>query len=427
MIFFCNFTLSYYICGGFVTWRIWKVRISGGTLMLNTFKYKAMSSSTVASKTDLVKLRSRSSSNGRLTLYLDYVQFGERVRESIGLSLIPGKSPEVKEKNRKTMAKAEAMRLEKENDLLSDAPVRDNNGAKTPFLAYYRTMMEDRKQSDGNYGNWKSCYKYLQVYCTESTTFGEITPRWVQGFKSYLETVEKDTTKMNRRPHEGFNGLSQNSKCSYFNKLRACLNQAYKEGIIASNPADPVKGFKADEAERQYLTIDEVKKMADTYCKYPHLKRAFLFGCFTGLRKSDIEKLTWGEVQRFGDYTRLVFKQKKTGGQEYLDIPKVAEPYLGKQGDKTSEDLVFPLFKYSSETSLELRRWALAAGITKDFTFHCSRHTFAVMLLNSGTDIYTVSKLLGHREIATTQIYAHLVDARKQEAVDKISDIFNDL
>ncbi|MBQ5486677.1 MAG: integrase catalytic domain-containing protein, partial [Bacteroidales bacterium] len=155
--------------------------------------------------------------------------------------------------------------------------------------------------------------------------------------------------------------------------------------------------------------------------------RAFLFGCFTGLRKSDIEKLTWGEVQKFGDYTRLVFKQKKTGGQEYLDIPKAAEQYLGKQGSKGQDDLVFPMFKYSSETSLELRRWALAAGITKDFTFHCSRHTFAVMLLNSGTDIYTVSKLLGHREIATTQIYAHLVDSRKQEAVDKISDIFSNI
>ena len=369
----------------------------------------------------------RTTSNGKATLYLDYLQFGERVRESIGLSLLSGKSPEVKEKNRKTMAKAEAIRLAKEKELLSEAPVRDNDGAKTLFLAYYRTLMEDRKQSDGNYGNWKSCYKYLRVYCSEKTTFGEITPRWVQGFKSYLETVEKDTTKMTLKPREGFNGLSQNSKCSYFNKLRACLNQAYKEGIIASNPADPVKGFKADEAERQYLTIEEVKKMADTYCKYPHLKRAFLFGCFTGLRKSDIEKLTWGEVQKFGGYTRLVFKQKKTGGQEYLDIPKAAEPYLGKQGDKSSEDLVFPLFKYSSETSLELRRWAMAAGITKDFTFHCSRHTFAVMLLNSGTDIYTVSKLLGHREIATTQIYAHLVDSRKQEAVDKITDIFNNI
>ncbi len=173
--------------------------------------------------------------------------------------------------------------------------------------------------------------------------------------------------------------------------------------------------------------MEEVKKLVVTDCRYPALKRAFLFACFTGLRKSDIEKLTWGEVQKFDGFTRLVFKQKKTGGQEYLDIPKAAEPYLGKRNGAGSQDLVFPAFKYSSEVSLELRRWAMAAGITKDFTFHCSRHTFAVMLLNSGTDIYTVSKLLGHREIATTQIYAHLVDARKQEAVSRITHIFDDI
>jgi integrase len=170
--------------------------------------------------------------------------------------------------------------------------------------------------------------------------------------------------------------------------------------------------------------MEEVKRLAETDCKYPQLKRAFLFGCLTGLRKSDIMKLTWGEVQKFGEYSRLVFKQKKTGGQEYLDIPKSAEKYLGDRGNAKSIDLVFPLFRYSSETSLELRRWALAAGISKDFTFHCSRHTFAVLLLNSDTDIYTVSKLLGHRELGTTQIYAHLIDKKKQDAVSRISEIF---
>ena len=160
------------------------------------FKLKAMSTSKVATKTDLVKLRSRTTSNGKATLYLDYVQFDERVRESIGLSLLAGRGPEIKEKNRVTMAKAEAIRLAKEKELLSETPTKTNEGEKTPFLAYYRNMMEDRKQSDGNYGNWKSCYKYLRVYCNEKTTFADITPRWVQGFKSYLETVEKDTTKM---------------------------------------------------------------------------------------------------------------------------------------------------------------------------------------------------------------------------------------
>jgi integrase len=92
----------------------------------------------------------------------------------------------------------------------------------------------------------------------------------------------------------------------------------------------------------------------------------------TGLRKSDIEKLTWGEVTKFGDFTRIVFKQKKTGGQEYLDITPQAEEYLGVRGE--NHELVFAGFKYGAWTLLELRRWVLEAGITKDITFHCARH-----------------------------------------------------
>ena len=87
----------------------------------------------------------------------------------------------------------------------------------------------------------------------------------------------------------------------------------------------------------------------------------------------------------------------------------------GKDSDK-----VFSGFKYGSWALLELRRWVLAAGITKDITFHCARHTFAVVLLEKGADIYTVSKLLGHKELATTQIYAKVMDKKKQEAVDLI-------
>lgn len=122
-----------------------------------------------------------------------------------------------------------------------------------------------------------------------------------------------------------FQGLSQNSKVSYFNKLRACINQAYDERIIPVNPLRGIEGFKAAEVKRDYLTLEEVKQLAATPCRYPILKRAFLFSCLTGLRKSDIQKLTWSEVQKFGDYTRIVFKQKKTGGQEYLDISSQAE------------------------------------------------------------------------------------------------------
>lgn len=385
---------------------------------------------TIPAAEQLVKLRKRQMPSGNTALFLDYIQQDERIRESLGLTLLGSKTLEAKEKNKATMVKAEDLRLKKERELLYGKQSRDNQGLKTLFLPYYRAMVEERHgnpDTQGNWGNWRSCLRYLEVYCTEKTTFADITPKWVLGFKNYLNQVEKDTHKLPGKASKNeFNGLSQSSKVSYFNKLKACLNKAFKEHIIDYNPADTVQGFRVPDTERQYLTIEEVKKLMATDCKYPQLKRAFLFGCMTGLRKSDIQKLTWGEVQKFGPYTRLVFQQKKTGGQEYLDIPEAAEEFIGERGDAKAKDLVFPLFKYSSETSLELRRWALAAGITKDFTFHCSRHTFAVLLLNSGTDIYTVSKLLGHRELATTQIYAHLLDQKKQDAVARINNLLGD-
>lgn len=378
----------------------------------------------------LVKLRKRLLPSGNTVLFLDYIQNDERIRESLGLTLLGAKTVDAKERNKTTMIKAENLRLKKERELLMGKQVRENQGPSTLFLPYYRAMVEDRHgnpDTQGNWGNWRSCLRYLEVYCTENTTFADITPKWVQGFKNYLDQVEKDTHKLPSKASKNkFNGLSQSSKVSYFNKLKACLNKAFKEHVIDYNPADAVQGFRVPDTERQYLTIEEVRSLMATDCKYPQLKRAFLFGCLTGLRKSDILKLTWGEVQKFGPYTRLVFKQKKTGGQEYLDIPEAAVEYLGERGDAKAGDLVFRTFKYSAETSLELRRWALMAGITKDFTFHCSRHTFAVLLLNSGTDIYTVSKLLGHRELATTQIYAHLIDQKKQDAVSRISNLLGD-
>lgn len=386
-------------------------RVTHNNILLNQLNSsKQMSTQKSTLPDQIVKLRKRKMPSGNTVLFLDYPQNDTRVRECMGLSLIPGDSPQTIEKNKRTMLKAEALRLQKEKEMVNGVQIRENQGLKTPFLQFYRAMVEERHgniDSQGNWGNWRSCLRYLESYCTENTTFADITPKWVKGFKTYLENVEKDTHKQGIQPSKnGFNGLSQNSKISYFNKLKACLNRAFKEHIIDYNPADAVMGFKTEETPRQYLTMEEVKMLVATDCKYPQLKRAFLFGCFTGLRKSDIMKLTWGEVQKFEGYTRLVFRQKKTGGQEYLDIPKVAEEYIGERGDAKSIDLVFPLFKYSSETSLELRRWAMMAGITKDFTFHCSRHTFAVLLLNSGADIYTVSKLLGHRELQTTQIYA---------------------
>lgn len=374
-----------------------------------------------------VKLREKVLANGNISLYLDIYRNGKRHKEYLKLYLIKATTALEKEQNRQTLATAQAIKSKRQIEIQNgEYSFTKQFKEDTPFLEYYRRMCEERHNnpdSTGNWGNWRSCLKYLEIYCDESTTFRDVTPDFVLGFKEFLNTVEKDTHKLNHRnERDSFQGLSQNSKVSYFNKLRACINKAFEERIIPINPLRGIEGFKQAEVKRDYLTLDEIKLLANTPCSYPCLKRSFLFSCLTGLRKSDIQKLTWSEVEKFGEYTRIVFKQKKTGEQEYLDITPQAEKYLGERG-KEPDDKVFAGFSYGTQTSVELRRWCMAAGINKEITFHCARHTFAILMLDLGADIYTVSKLLGHRELATTQIYAKVLDKKKQNAVSLIPNI----
>lgn len=374
-----------------------------------------------------VKLREKDLTNGNKSLYLDIYRDGKRVREFLKLYLIKATTPIQKEQNKQTLLMAQSIKAKRQIDIQNgEYGFSSHFKINTPFLEYYRKLCEDRhgnKESRGNWGNWYSCLQHLQRYCDEKTIFKDITPDWIEGFKDFLDNVEKDAYKRRNNTLAEAKPLSQNSKVSYFNKLRACINQAFEDRIIPINPLRGIDGFKQDETERVYLTIDEVKKLVAAECRYPALKRAFLFSCLTGLRKSDIEKLTWGDVQKFGEFTRIIFKQKKTGGQEYLDINKQAEEYLGARGE--TNDRVFAGFHYSAQLLLELKRWCLTAGITKEVTFHSGRHTFAVMMITLGTDIFTVSKLLGHKEIATTQIYAKVIDKKKQDAINLIPNLFN--
>ena len=371
-----------------------------------------------------IRLRTRLLKDGRSSIYLDLYHNGKREYEYLKLYLIPEKSRADKETNKKTMQLAEAVRAKRIVDYQNGKFGFHQPEHNIRFFDYYSAMCEKRKgapESRGNWGNWYSCYKHLKIYeKNEDITFDDITPEWVQGFKDYLENDAKAWSPRYERELE-YHKLSRNSKLSYFNKLRACIHQALADGVISDNPLRGVDNFKAEESKRMYLTIDEIKAITAADCPAPGVKRAFLFSCLTGLRRSDIMKMTWSEVHKQGEYTRIIFKQKKTSGQEYIDITPQAAELLGERRNPT--DLVFNDFLTASATNHAIKVWMLRAGITKEITFHCARHTFAVMMLDIGTDIYTVSKLLGHRELSTTQIYAKVLDKTKQAAVMNIPDI----
>lgn len=378
-----------------------------------------------------IRLRQRKTPSGNTSLYLDIYLNGERSYEYLKLYLVPEKSREDKRKNQETLKFAETIRAKRLVELRNgEYGFNAAYQLDTNFLDYYRVMCEKRhgNESLGNWGNWYSCLKHLERYCKPSMTFKDVTPEWIQGFKDYLDKTARCRDKRKRQEivtDSDTKPLSQNTKAGYFAKLCACINQAFEDRIIPHNPLRGIERFKVGETERSYLTLDEVRSMAATHCKYPALKNAFLFSCLTGLRKSDIEKMRWREVQQQGDFTRIIFKQKKTGGQEYLDINQQAAQYMGKR--RNPDDRVFVGFKYSSYMIAELRMWAMKAGVTKDITFHSGRHTFAVLMIDLGADIYTVQKLLGHKEISTTQIYAKILDKKKQEAVLMIPDILPDI
>ena len=372
-----------------------------------------------------VKLRQKEISGNRQSLYLDFYpaiphpETGEPTRrEFLGLYLFDrAKNPIDRQHNKETSQLAEQIRQKKENHLnkpeiytgYEKEQLKIREQGEQNFVAYFKTLADQRKAS--NHDNWVSAYKYLETFTKGRLCFADLNEKFCNEFKAYLLTAQSNKSSKVT--------LAQNSAVSYFNKLKAALKQAYKDGYLPSDLNAKIEPVKQAETRRNFLTIEELNSLVKTECNNPLLKRAALFSALTGLRFSDIKNLVWGELEYIeGNGYFIQFKQQKTKGVEVMPISEQAYSLLGNSKEPT--DKVFEGLIYSAYENKHLYQWIGAAGITKDITFHCFRHTFATLQLSKGTDIYTVSKMLGHRELKTTQIYAKIIDHTKREAADKI-------
>jgi integrase len=372
-----------------------------------------------------IKLRKKKLASGKYSLFLDYYkgssldengkQIHNREFEYLKEYLhIDPKNTSEKKENEETLLRAQQiLSIRRAEYAQGKYGIKDRSKDKLLFLTYYEKLKEERYESKGNYDNWDAAQNHIEDYCKKKkTTFDDIDEDFVLGFKKHLNKIAR--TKSNTL-------LSQNSKYTYYNKFKAALRQAFDDGYTRRNYASTVKGFAMGETTREYLTHEELQALAKADCKHQMLKNAFIFSCFTGLRWSDINKLTWSEVRDEEEDSRLIFKQKKTAAQEYQYLSNQARLILGKR--RQEKDRVFQGLKYGAHFNAEILRWCMRGGITKHITFHSARHTHAVLLLENGADIYTVSKILGHKEIRTTQIYAKIVDKKKKEAAYLIPEI----
>ena len=382
-----------------------------------------------------VRIRFKQLSNGNQSIYLEYYTGdvirkenyvgGKRKYEFLKLYLIPERTREDKAKNEATLALAKAIQSKRIVEVQNDAHgFQNTNKSRVNLLDYLENIgKQSAEQGSRNYARTVlNTVRALKLFRGDYIAFRDVDKEFLSEFTDYLRQMPK-ASKYGVLKTGG--RLSNNSVVSYYGTLRTAINRAYKEGIITVNPTkefDFASKVRQEPSRREYLTIDELKTLINTECRHEIVKRAFLFSCLCGLRVSDIRKLRWCDLQRSSGRVRIEITMQKTKEPLYLPISDEALKWLPERGEANGSDFIFPL-THEGTVNDTLQHWAKVAGITKHISFHVARHTHATMMLTLGADLYTVSKLLGHKNIATTQIYAKIVDKKKEEAIGLIPNL----
>ena len=295
-----------------------------------------------------------------------------------------------------------------------------NQRQQIDFIEYFLKVSKDRHRNSSQsiIVNWNRVGELLKLFTNnQPLPFSQINLSKAEEIRRFMLTAPCGGNKKGT--------VSHNTAATYYSIFKAGLKQAFIDGYLTVDISAKIKGIQDQESRREHLSVEELNILVETPCDRPILKRAALFSALTGVRHCDIQKLKWKEIQVVGEQVRLNFTQQKTKGVEYMPISEQAYQLCGEPGKP--EQLVFEDLPDPSWISGPLKRWIKSAGITRNITFHCFRHTYATLQLAGGTDIYTVSKMLGHTNVKTTQIYAKVVDEKKQKATKAIKiNINND-
>ncbi|MDN3666908.1 tyrosine-type recombinase/integrase [Algibacter miyuki] len=369
-----------------------------------------------------VTLRDKEVANGKRSLYLDYYpaiinpETGKETRrEFLKLQIysVPKNEME-KSHNKETIQFAELVRSKRLIQIRDkEYGFKENINFSLNFVAFYQTIIEEyyNKSSRNNYLSWKASLKYFEEFAGHKLTTNQITLLHIKKYRSFLLSTKNLRTKKG--------SLAINTASSYYKKFIYVLKEAYKQNLTTTNLALHADYIKEEETHREYLTEAELSLLWKTDIKIEKIKHMAIFSALTGLRFIDIKNLTWEKMyqdKHLGDYVKL--REQKTGNINNHPISESAYSILKLQDPSTG--IIFKDIKYS-QIVRPLKKWIEAAGINKKISFHNFRHSYATLQLANGTDIYTVSKLLGHKNISTTQIYTKVMDKNKVGAANRIN------
>lgn len=346
-----------------------------------------------------------------------------RKRENLNLYIwIHPRSPQERTQNRNTLALAEKIRFEREQEFLEDREgYRLKKDKEVDLLRYFRKHREDEVYARSTRIGFGTAYRRFIDFLGSMPRYKKyvdflrmdlLTPEMVSGYVEYLKKVS----------------IGDGGARTY-GLFKKVITTAVEEGLMKKNPCKGIAMRKdAYAIKKQILTLDEIRRLASTPFagSYPDIRRAFLFSLYTGIRWRDVSRLTYENVDFASGL--LKFEQSKIAGRSksssvMTPLSPMLHKIIGKPGVQGDyKQFIFSLPTWSTCVK-QLDAWVKAAGIGKHITWHCARHSFAVNILNGGANIKTVQSLMGHASIEMTEKYLRVVDELKHKAINSLPEL----
>jgi len=358
----------------------------------------------ISNKGFKVKVRLRKISDGTYSIILDYHYYNNgkefRERKALGFYLSNTQKSYLEDKNK--IEEALIIRNSYE-ELVRKKKRNIYNESKPIYLYEWVKSFMDKQTIRNSMKVWRNSIRHLKIYQPKDMLLKDVSKQFCEGFAQYLKECE---------------AINQNTGHTYFTRFKIAINRAYEDEIIPRNFANKIT-IKKTEGRREYLTIEEIRLISNMPYVNEDVKRAFLFMCFTGLRLSDILALKFSDIIKENSHHYIAFDDIKTN--EFNKIPMHTNAIDIYNYEKENHNSVY-VFDLPCESTIRyhIKNMVIKADINKHITPHCGRHTFATLSINNDIDIFTLSKFLGHNDVKVTQIYAKLIDKKKDEAIDKI-------
>ena len=363
------------------------------------------------------KLRRRKLADGRESLFIDHIVDGRHEYEFLKLYLVPETSVKAKRENAKTLRQAEEIIIARTENMVDDKAQEEAAKDKSQMLLsdFISMLMEEYKQRG------QPAYLRLRAARTKLEKFRpgarlcDIDKKFCV---DYAEWLQSEPLTPQGKP------LAQATAFSSFWNLGITLSSARQKGYIKSNPWELLgsrEKIQQPEGKREFLTFEEIRKLEQTPYIKENIRKAFLFACYCGLRVGDVTDLRWSDISVNGGRHFVSVVMQKNSKPISLPLPAKALSWLPERGEPESS-----VFSLPSRTNLRkhLQKWSEQTGLERHLHFHLSRHTYGTMLITAGVDLYTASKLMGHADVRPTQVYAKIVDKKKEEAVSLIDKVF---